>query len=51
MSGFYFENHKQPKSERGFTLLGQLDLEVGSYMLWGMSVCRTIRINMIGRAV
>jgi hypothetical protein len=37
MRGFYFENHNNLKIEsgQGPIQIGQLDLEAGSYMLWG----------------
>lgn len=37
MRGFYFENHQNLKIEsgQGFIQIGHLDLEAGSYMLWG----------------
>lgn len=37
MSGFYFENHNNLKivTGTGHTLIGHLDLDAGSYMVWG----------------
>ena len=37
MRGFYFENHNNLKIVSGtsYNLIGQIDLEAGSYMVWG----------------
>lgn len=37
MRGFYFENHNNLKIVSGTShnLIGHLDLEAGSYMVWG----------------
>lgn len=47
MRGFYFENHNNLKIVSGtsYNLIGHLDLEAGSYMVWGKL---SIGVNVAG---